>query len=123
LRRELREPDVRICETRSLAECCETLGGHPTSFVIAELTRPDVQALLERVAQLGRDFPLAQVAVVAERELASCEWLARESGAVHFSVSLREAGVLARLAARHLHAAPQPQRTLTEQIWDRLPWG
>jgi hypothetical protein len=123
LRRELLEPDVRVYETRSLAKCCEMLGGHPASFVVAELTRPGVQALLERVAELGRDFPLARVAVVAERELASCEWLIRESGAVHFCVSLREASVLAHLAVRHLHATPQPQRTLPEQIWDRLPWG
>jgi hypothetical protein len=123
LRRELHVPELRVYETRSLAECWEMLAGHPASFVVAELTRPAVQALLDRIVRLGKEFPPARAAVVAERDLAPCEWLVRESGAVHFCVSPREAGPLARLAVRHLEAAPQPERTLVQQIWDELPWG
>lgn len=123
LRRELAESEVRVYETRSLAECWDMLVAHPSSFVVAEVTRSGTQGLLERVARLGKDFPLARASVVGDREVASCEWLIRESGAVYFSVSPREAGVLAGLAVRHLQAAPQPQRTLSEKIWDRLPWG
>ena len=81
------------------------------------------EALLDRIVRLGKEFPPARAAVVAERDLAPCEWLVRESGAVHFCVSPREAGPLARLAVRHLEAAPQPERTLVQQIWDELPWG
>ena len=122
LRRELAAP-VRVYETRSLADCWEMLAEAPASFVIVELSAADVAALLQRMARLGRDFPLARVAVVAERSLADYQWLMREAGAVHFICSPRQAGPLARLAAGHLAQAPAPQRSLTQQIWAGLPWG
>ncbi|MHC4403689.1 MAG: hypothetical protein ACYTG0_28870 [Planctomycetota bacterium] len=123
LRRELADRDVRVYETRSVAGCWELLAQCPTSFLVAEITRPNVDALVKRMAWLARGFPLARVAVVAERTLAGCEWLAREAGAVHFTVSLRQVRPLADLATRHLHAAPRPRRSLTDEIWAGLPWG
>jgi len=125
LRRELaaRRWEVRVYETRSLADCWEMLAEAPASFVIVELSAADVAALLRRMARLGRDFPLARVAVVADRSLAGYEWLMREAGAVHFVCSPRQAGPLARLAAGYLAQAPAPQRSLTQQIWAGLPWG
>ena len=122
LRRELPVHGVRVHETRSVAECWEMLARRPASFVVAELTRSGAEALLEQMAWLQRDFPGARVAVVAERPLASCEWLLREAGAVHFTVSPRELGPLACLAVRHLEVAPPPQWTLAERIWADLPW-
>jgi len=98
------------------------LARHPASFVVAELTRSGVPALLDRMASLEREFPLARVAIVAERALATCEWLMREAGAVHFTVSPRELKPLARLAARHVQAAPRPQLSVAERIWASLPW-
>jgi hypothetical protein len=50
-------------------------------------------------------------------------WLVREAGAVHFVDSVRQVGLLARLAWRHLAQVPPPQQTLTERIWAGLPWG
>ena len=123
LRRELPGPGVRIHETRSVPDCWEMLARHPASFVVAELTRANAGALLDRMAWLERDFPLTRVAVVAERSLASCEWLMREAGAVHFTVSPRQLRPLVCLAVRHLEAAPRPQRSITEQISASLPWG
>ena len=123
LRRELPAPGVRAYEARSLPECWEMLARWPASLLVVELTRWNARALIERMASLGREYPLARIAVVAERNLASCEWLVREAGAVHFLVSPRRLGPLARLAVRHLDAAPRPERTLTERIWDHLPWG
>ena len=49
-------------------------------------------------------------------------WLMREAGAVHFVDSVRQVGLLARLACRHLAQVPPPQQTLTERIWAGLPW-
>lgn len=122
LRRELAPAALRVYETRNLADCWEMLAEAPASFVIVELSAADVAALLRRMARLGRDFPLARVALVAERSLAGYEWLMREAGAVHFVCSPRQAGPLARLAAGHLAQAPAPQRSLTQQIWAGLPW-
>jgi hypothetical protein len=95
----------------------------PASFLVVELTRANAEALVARMASLGREFPLARAAVVADRKLGWCEWTLREAGAVHFAVSPREMAPLARVAVRHLDAAPSPERTLTERIWARLPWG
>ena len=123
LRRELPQPGVRVYETRSVPECWAALARAPSSFVVAELTGVNAGALLDRMAELERDFPLARVAVVARRSLSPYEDLMREAGAVHFNTSPRRAKSLARLACRHLERMPKPERTLTEQIWDRLPWA
>ena len=123
LRRELPVPAVRVHQTRSVPECWEMLARHPASFVVAELTRAGAKALLDRTAWLERDFPLARVAVVAERSFWSWEWLMREAGAVHFTVSPRRLQSLASLALRHLDRAPKPDRSVTGQIWASLPWG
>lgn len=123
LRRELPVAGQRVYETRSVAECWEMLAGWPASFLLVELTRSGADVLLERMAWLERDFPAARAAVVAERSLSGCEWWMREAGAIHFTVSPRELGPLARLAVRHLDAAPRAPLTLTERIWADLPWG
>ena len=122
LRRELPPCGVRVDQTRSLPECWKMLAGRPASFVVAELTATNVKALLERIARLQRDFPLARVAVVADRSLEGREWLMREAGVVHFAVSPRDLALLAGVACRHLDQVPKPQRTITERIWASLPW-
>ena len=86
LRRELAEAGVRVWETRSLAECWESLAAAPASFLIVELTlarcRRPVAADGAAAARLSR-WP--EVAVVAARPLAGWQWLVREAGAVDFS--------------------------------------
>ena len=123
LRRELGAETVRVYETRNLTDCWAVLRGAPASFVIVELSAGRVAALLRLMASLEREFPLARVAVVADRSLAGYEWLMREAGAVHFKCSPRQLGPLARLASGHLAQAPAPQQSLTQQIWAGLPWG
>jgi hypothetical protein len=123
LRRQLAAADLRVYETRSLADCWEMLAKAPASFLVVELSAGGAGALLQRMARLERDFPLARVAVVADRSLAGYEWLLREAGAVHFLCSPRQSGPLADLARRHLAQAPPPPRSLTEQIWAGLPWA
>lgn len=123
LGRELSRTEADLVQTRSLHECWDALQRWPASFVVVELTRTNASALLERIAWRERDFPLARVAVVADRDLGFCEWLMREAGAVHFTVCPRRLGPLARLALRHLDAAPRPRLPLIERIWASLPWG
>jgi hypothetical protein len=123
LRRELPAPGPRLLETRSLEACWQRLAQCPSSFVVAELEARRVDALLERLSHGRRLFPLARVAVVAERSLAGYGPLVREAGAVHFTTSPRAMRPLARLACRHLAQAAHPKRTFTETIWDGLPWA
>ena len=123
LRLAFERPAVRVYQTRSVPECWEMFGKCPASFVVAELTTANADALLDRMARHQRLFPLGRVAVVAKRSMAAYEPLLREAGAVHFATSIRRLGSLAELACRHLDEVPSPRRTLTEQIWDGLPWG
>lgn len=123
LRRELVGLGLRIHETRNVAQAWEMLARCPASFLVIELTRASVDALLERLAWLERDYPLARVAVVAERAFDRCEWLMREAGAVHFTTSPRQMAGLAQAACRHLQTAPRPPRSITDEVWAGLPWG
>jgi hypothetical protein len=123
LRRELAAAEVRVYETRSLADCWTMLAESPASLLVVELSPGGAAALLQRTVRLERDFPLARVAVVADRPLAGYEWLLREAGAVHFLCLPRQCGPLADLACRHLAQAPSPPRSLGEQIWAGLPWA
>jgi len=122
LRRELAEVGVRVWETRSVDDCWHELARSPASFVVLEL-RGKIPALLQRIVRLSREFPLARVAVAAERSMADYQWIAREAGAVHFLSSPRRATMLAQMACRHLAQVPPPSQNLTERIWSSLPWG
>ncbi len=121
LRRERDGADVRVHESRSIVECWQQLVESPAGFVVVELTRGNLASLLERLARLPREWPLARVAVVADRSLAKYEWLIREAGAVHFTSSPRQLGPLARAAQAHLDQAPAPPKALVEQIRADLP--
>lgn len=119
LRREL----VEVYETRGLAECWEMLARWPASFLVVELPEHDVAPLVDYLAMLEREFPLARAAVVADRRRQAYQWLLREAGAVHFVTSPRELATLAQAIRRHLERAPTPQLSLAQQVWAELPWG
>jgi hypothetical protein len=122
LRRELAEAGVRVWETRTLDDCWSELAESPASFVVLELGS-NVAGLLDRMARQPRQFPMARLAVVADRSLAEYDWLTREAGAVHFACSPRQVGTMAQLACRHLAQVPPPSQSLTDRIWAGLPWG
>lgn len=122
LRREAGAAGIRLYETRSLADAWSMLEQFPSSFLVAELTLANVQTLLDHMAGLRRAYPLARIAVVAERSLAEYEWLAREAGAVWFAASPRELRPIAVIAERHVRLAPVPAGDFVQEIWDALPW-
>jgi DNA-binding NtrC family response regulator len=121
LRRHLPR-EVRLRETRLLADCSSALAEAPGSLVVLELTPANLDGVLELLSDVEARYPLAAVVVVAERNLEACEALLREAGAVHFATSPRTADALARLAARHLARLPQQTGTLAARIWASLPW-
>lgn len=123
LRRELAGRGLSVHQTRSIAQAWEMLARFPASFLVVELTRASVEPLLERLAWAERDYPLARVAVVAQRALDGCEWLVREAGAVHFTTSPRQLAGVAHMACQHVQNAPRLPRSITDDIWARLPWG
>lgn len=124
LRRELEsiKPTLHVHETRGVLGCWDELARRPASFVVVELTAAAARRLLEQLGQLERDFPLARVAVVADRQWRACGPTVRRAGAVYFTTSLRQCDALAAVARRHLARAPQPRRSPAERILARLPW-
>jgi hypothetical protein len=117
-----RETDLAVHETRSLAECWRELSDWPNSLLVLELTGGNGEMLISRLSDLGREFSGAAAVVVTERRWHGYEWIVREAGAVHFAVSPRCMGLVARLARRHLAAVPEKEMSPVQKIWASLPW-
>lgn len=121
LRREAGQEGPRLFETRSLADAWSMVEGFPASFVIAELTPAGSGPLLDWMVRLLQTFPMARIAVVADRALSDWEWLMREAGATWFAASPREVRPMVAIARRHLRLVPAAGDFI-EELWDRLPW-
>jgi hypothetical protein len=123
LRRELAGAGLRVWETRTLKDCESVLGESPGSFVVLELGEKNIQEILDFTRNWQAEYPLFRFAVVADRDMASYNWLMQEAGAVEFVCSVRKTGALARTACRHLAQVPSLPQSLSERIWANLPWG
>ena len=114
---------IRVTQTRSLAECGGALAAAPSSLVALEMTRENLADPMAWLAEMAARFPAAKMVVLADRDLASFEWQARELGAGHYLVSTRQSEELALLAARHLADRRARRTNLAGQIWEQLPWS
>ncbi|HEV3020935.1 MAG TPA: hypothetical protein VGX76_00650 [Pirellulales bacterium] len=120
---DMADRPLRIVETRSAAECRETLAGMPDAFVAIELTPAGADIALELLAEVTTNSRHSPMAVLAEHELADYEWLARELGAVHFIASPRQLPSLTGIVCRHAARTPATEMGLRESVWSRLPWS
>lgn len=116
-------PSLRLAETRSADECREALNGSPEAFVVVELTADRCDVALDLLLHMGERYTSAAAGVVAEREMAAYEWLARELGALAFVTSPRRLSGLCELALRHAARRSHSPATLSERIWADLPWA
>lgn len=110
-------------EVRSPGECLNALADAPGSLVTLELVPARLDAALDLLTTVQSEFSLARVVVVAARELAGYESLARELGALVFATSPRRLAPVVMAAQRHLGSVMGGERTLVEQIRAELPWG
>jgi hypothetical protein len=115
--------EIRLRQTRRLAECVDALAEAPDSLLALELSRSNLSAVLDLLAGLGQKFPRARAVVLAERGCEPYEWLVREAGAVHFTSSPRESETVARLVSRHRETIPASRASAVALIWDSLPWS
>lgn len=126
LRREL-SVRRRVFETRSLDECRQELAAHPASFVLLELRKTNVAAMLEMLDWLSRQTHV-RAAVAGDRGLEPWAALVREAGAIDATFSPRAMRAVARLVERHLTdvepliARQAAQQSPLDQIRSRLPW-
>ena len=123
LRRQLSPAGRCVCETRSWPECWDEVAHSPASFLALELTSSNAEPLLRRLVDLTRHFPQARAMVVGEPGRERYEWAVREAGAIHAVFAVAQLAAAVRLIERHLALVPQPQLTLRETIWRRLPWS
>jgi hypothetical protein len=123
LRRAWGDGTAPIRETRSLPECRQAAGEYRAALVALELPSTHVDAVLNLLLEIERDYPAHRAIVVASRSLAQYEWLAREAGAVAFATSPRLAGPLAAVARRFVKSHAAEEIELTQRIWASLPWA
>lgn len=113
---------IRLIETRNLADCREEILNSPGAFVTIELTAACCDDALALMMELSRWRPQVAFAVTAPRTWRNYEALVRELGALHFVVSPRQVRPLAEIAARHLARESESDETLQERTLARLPW-
>lgn len=114
--------DIRLIETRTLADCRREIRSSPGALVTIELTADRCDDALKLMLELSRWQPRVAVAVTAERAWRNYEPLVRELGAVHFVVSPRQVSPLAEIASRHLARWSECDQTEEERTLARLPW-
>lgn len=114
--------DVRVHQTRTMLRCWEQLAQSPESIVLLAADHQNVDRVVDRIAGLGGEYPLARAIVLADRDLAAHQWLFREAGALHVALSTRLLAPVVRLARRHLAGASAVGESLSERIVARLPW-
>lgn len=115
--------EVRLRQTRTLAECAHELSVAPLSLVALELTAKNATAIADLVSRMSARFPHARAMVVCEGDLAHYEWLVREAGAVYFADSTRALVGLDNLMRNHLQRIPASRSSFAELVWEALPWA
>jgi len=114
--------EVRLIETRTPADCLAALADAPHAVVAVELRPADCDEALSLLSAVSERYAGACVILVAAREMASYEWLARELGAAHFVSSPRRLHGVAEVASRHWANLPTPALGTAETVWATLPW-
>lgn len=115
--------EVRLRQTRTLAECAAELSAAPLSLVALELTATNIPGVVDLVSQMSVRFPHARAMVVCEGDLAYYEWLLREAGAIYFAASTRALTGLDRLVRNHLQHIPAIRPSFATLVWETLPWA
>ncbi|MES1213042.1 MAG: hypothetical protein ABUL64_00510 [Singulisphaera sp.] len=114
--------DYRLVETRSAEDCLAALTDEPRAVVGVELTSTNCDAALALVRTMAERFAAARSVVLAARELAEFEWLARELGAAGYVISPRQLDEFLLIARRHWASLPRPELGAAESAWATLPW-
>jgi hypothetical protein len=82
----------------------------------------NVVETLRGISDLVTRFPQVRWIALGARGLEPYELQLREAGAIHALFSPRMLSPTLKLVRRHLARAPEPQLSLDEAIWSKLPW-
>ena len=122
LRRDLGAEEVRVYETRSLAECGDELRLAPASFLVCEATAANVANLCEFLVRLAQRHPDARAVVAANADAMDFADLFCEAGALQVVTNARKVRAVANLVRRHFQRFPTQNDSFRAQLWSRLPW-
>lgn len=130
LRRNLPDDGKWIVETRSLSQLVESVRQHPTSLVLLELTLRKLEHAFESIDELRRQYPQCVVTTIlpapgAEAFNAQDDllWLLREVGVQEVIYAPGDLSALSRLWSRQCQLHTPREQTLTEQLYQKLPWA
>lgn len=118
----LRNRRLEMTQVRSLQQCDLELAASPYSVAVVEVTSANLAAVQKRLMDWKRRFPRALFLAQAPSDLEPHELLLREAGASAMAFSTLSLPPLAKLVRRHLALTPRPEVSLTDSIWQRLPW-
>jgi hypothetical protein len=115
-------PDVKVLETRHLDDATAALQVSPDALLVLDVEARKAPQTIAFLAQLQGELP--RVRTIAGIPCASVPWelLLREAGAAYVLTTPRKLNSLAPWMRAHLARAPQPQISLRERVWQRLPW-
>lgn len=127
LRRHRLCDELRLIETRSLAETEGRLVETSSALVGLELSAATIGAVAEWISRRPANLGAKAVFVFAQRGLRAYELLCREAGAVHFVDSELELFALAAMFDRYLSDPAfaklnADELPLAERIRASLPW-
>lgn len=114
--------DYRLIETRTPDDCLAALARESRALVGIELTAANADRALALIRTVAEQFSGARIVVLAAREMADHEGLARELGAAGFVTSPRHLDEFLLIARRHWGSLPQPDLGAAESAWATLPW-
>lgn len=100
LRFALQDSRLRVFETRAWADCLAAWEQSPQSVLAIELRRNNLAEVVRNLVELRRRSSHTAAVVMADHEMAECEWIVREAGAMHVARSKRNLSPLARLLVR-----------------------
>jgi DNA-binding response OmpR family regulator len=120
LRRELQPERVRLRETRRLIDCQRELEEADAGLVLIEWSAARRAELADFVDRISRRFPRTCIVVLAQRNAAGDERIAREAGAIHFTSSPRALGPVVRLIRRQRDRAATAEDDSSRQFLESL---
>jgi DNA-binding NtrC family response regulator len=123
LRSELSGATPQITEIRSLSACESELSQLPASLVALEVTLSNCEASLDFIVRTREKFPGAVIVALVSHEPLDATPLLREAGVIDVIASVLEIPRLARLARRKFILTPQPEVSLRESVFQRMPWA
>lgn len=130
MRRSLPDAGKWIVETRSLNQLAESVRENPTSLVLVELTKSNVQLACPCIDELHRQYPqcvLTTILPAADEETpevhGGLKWLVRELGVQEVICAPRELPSLSHLWSRHCQLHTPHEQTLHERVFQTLPWA